>query len=479
MSGRCDMEKYAIYSDTSIADLTADDTYALAKCELEYKNYHKAYSYFQLAKKKGCHDIKLIDFYIQECLIEIGKQDVAQMQSFENSAVSSEPMDNKVRVLMKDYVFYLLQLDLLNVLFMVSAFSALMIALVLLLKFSKKNRGVVFLSLFLICIGQFILEWDLNWANNINYVFGQPVFQVLVFMWAPLFYLYLKYKMDQETNEKILYRSTYFKHFSLFAIILLGFILRNFFEDDPSHGLAAILNGTPLIFILQLVIYQILSIRLFRNNLNKLVFVERRWYLTLLVFFVVFGFSLSYIFLNFSDHITSYVSRIFVAICFSLFTFFVGLSLLLRPKLFMVIRNSAIIQADSSEEESNVKYKNSGLTKSLAQNLKTDLLNILENERIYLDSEITLNQLAEKLNSDRYSVSQVINQEFNRSFYELLNDYRVRRARELLRDQSDDFKVLDIAFKSGFSNRVSFNKAFKKRTGKTPSEYVQAIADVA
>jgi len=66
----------------------------------------------------------------------------------------------------------------------------------------------------------------------------------------------------------------------------------------------------------------------------------------------------------------------------------------------------------------------------------------------------------------------VINEQYQMSFYEYVNSFRVEFAEKLLREKADG-SIADIATESGFNNRASFNNYFKKQTGLTPSKYRQ------
>lgn len=99
------------------------------------------------------------------------------------------------------------------------------------------------------------------------------------------------------------------------------------------------------------------------------------------------------------------------------------------------------------------------------------LQHIMENEKPYLSPDLTLEELAGKLNTDRNSLSQFINQEMEKNFSLYINEYRIKEAIRLLDNPIGDSSIDDIAFESGFNNRVSFYRAFKKATGLSPSNY--------
>jgi AraC-like DNA-binding protein len=70
----------------------------------------------------------------------------------------------------------------------------------------------------------------------------------------------------------------------------------------------------------------------------------------------------------------------------------------------------------------------------------------------------------------------VINREAGVSFFEFINDFRITEVTNTLEDlhrQNKKINILEIAFASGFNNKVSFNKHFKKMKGRTPTAFIK------
>jgi AraC-like DNA-binding protein len=96
----------------------------------------------------------------------------------------------------------------------------------------------------------------------------------------------------------------------------------------------------------------------------------------------------------------------------------------------------------------------------------------LMREEIFTDTSLNLTALAKRLNKQPYVVSRVINDKFNRTFPELLLQYRIRKAEELLLSSlNKTYTVEGIAYESGFSTLSAFYVAFKKETGMTPTQF--------
>ncbi len=93
--------------------------------------------------------------------------------------------------------------------------------------------------------------------------------------------------------------------------------------------------------------------------------------------------------------------------------------------------------------------------------------------QVYKRSDLTLRALSETLNESPHYVSQVISQDLDTSFYELLNGYRIDEAKRLLRASPDE-TVLAIAMQVGFNSKSAFHAAFRRCTGITPTEFRQS-----
>lgn len=111
-------------------------------------------------------------------------------------------------------------------------------------------------------------------------------------------------------------------------------------------------------------------------------------------------------------------------------------------------------------------------TASLA--LRARLLHLMEHDKPYLDAELTLHDLAARLDVAPHVLSPVINRGLGQNFFRFVNEYRVAEAKRLLADPAPS-KVLTVAFDAGFSAKSSFNRVFRELAGVTPSQYRRAI----
>jgi YesN/AraC family two-component response regulator len=106
------------------------------------------------------------------------------------------------------------------------------------------------------------------------------------------------------------------------------------------------------------------------------------------------------------------------------------------------------------------------------QQYKEQLLKLMETDKPYLDSDLTLPKLAKMLPLNTYQTSYVINICFNENFYTYINRYRVEECKRMLEsNEYNNLSILGIGFEAGFNSKTAFNTSFKKRIGLSPREY--------
>jgi AraC-like DNA-binding protein len=135
---------------------------------------------------------------------------------------------------------------------------------------------------------------------------------------------------------------------------------------------------------------------------------------------------------------------------------------------FSVIKNSGFFRQASLTEQ--LKYKSSSLTADQQQLSLQKLKQLMENEKPFLKPDFSLPELADELKTSVHQLSQIINNGLGKTFFEMTAEYRVEAAKQMLKDQPN-IKVEEIAEQVGYNSKSSFNTAFKKITGKTPSEW--------
>ncbi|TXI45420.1 MAG: AraC family transcriptional regulator [Lysobacter sp.] len=102
------------------------------------------------------------------------------------------------------------------------------------------------------------------------------------------------------------------------------------------------------------------------------------------------------------------------------------------------------------------------------------LSHLMTEEALYREPALTIAQVAKRSGYPEYLVSVAINRRLGGNFWDYINRLRIDAACRALSDPGDDRTVLDIAYDCGFTSKSTFNTAFKRRTGSTPSAYRQS-----
>lgn len=104
------------------------------------------------------------------------------------------------------------------------------------------------------------------------------------------------------------------------------------------------------------------------------------------------------------------------------------------------------------------------------------LAKLMEDEALYREPALTIGQVARRSGYPEYLVSATINRVFGCTFWDYINRQRIGAACRHLADAGDTRTILDIAYACGFTSKSTFNAAFKRQTGQTPSAWRAASA---
>lgn len=133
------------------------------------------------------------------------------------------------------------------------------------------------------------------------------------------------------------------------------------------------------------------------------------------------------------------------------------------PRYFLYIREDAASAQNGRYARSRIAGLNTG-------EIMERLFAFMNEERVYRDSELSLGDLAWRLDIEPHQLSELLNALLGMAFLDFVNSYRVEEAKSILRNDGDR-KVLDIALDIGFNSQSAFYNAFKKITGTTPADF--------
>lgn len=130
----------------------------------------------------------------------------------------------------------------------------------------------------------------------------------------------------------------------------------------------------------------------------------------------------------------------------------------------------------TQDEECNASRSTTKTTNPQERSLSMEhvalIAEAMTRDKLYLDSDLTLETFSQRINLSPRITSTVINGHFHCNFSEFVNEYRIEEAKKQMR--SEDFlhcTILDIMYSTGFNSKATFNAAFKKKEGITPREF--------
>lgn len=131
-------------------------------------------------------------------------------------------------------------------------------------------------------------------------------------------------------------------------------------------------------------------------------------------------------------------------------------------------------ESEEIEKEIHEKQKvqKTGLPNGRINEIVSKITIVMDGDKLYQETELTLQDLAKKLDYPAHQVSQAINEGMKKNFYDLVNGYRVEEAKRLLvNPKNTNYTILSVGFEAGFNSKTTFNTVFKKFTGLTPTEF--------
>lgn len=143
---------------------------------------------------------------------------------------------------------------------------------------------------------------------------------------------------------------------------------------------------------------------------------------------------------------------------------------------FFIINNIVLFGLSKSNIFDNkVKYQSTSINKNIKAEYLTKLESAINAEKIFLDPLLTLEKLSKILKIPKNHLSLLINENYALNFNELINQLRINEAKTIINSNNGELKIIDIAYQVGFNSKSTFNMAFKRYTGETPSMFISKM----
>jgi AraC-like DNA-binding protein len=353
----------------------------------------------------------------------------------------------------------------------------------------------------------YISPWMLGFAgwydgftclNCRNFLFYMPLQHTLLM--GPIIYFYLQ-TLFQPTLK---FRKVDWLHFLPGALYLLWcavvfvtdrLVLKKYFLmdgiADPDFDSWYVTAG-----LISLLIYLVLCIRYYRRYkqfiLQEASFADAimfRWVRNFIIAFFI------YFLLNFIFHLiplfgidVDYVDGWWYYLLFALLFYYIainGYSNSIEARLFFVLellsykkRNLLTAPLPQPPEfAEDIAYEEVQPAAREITDLdawKEKVLHAVVTKKAYANPELTLTDLARQLQTNSSLLSKVINTGFGQNFNDFINYYRVEEVKQKLQTEAaGQVTIMSIAYDAGFNSKATFNRAFKKFTGRNPKEYLE------
>lgn len=359
----------------------------------------------------------------------------------------------------------------------------------LVFKDSKNREDYFFLSWILVTLLQMIFYNITIYHKPIHGTLSILSFS-LPMLGSPLLYLYILQLTGKHPNVKaiLLHCSMYFIYVTTLYLLFIGkdvevIAFNGFLLFSIDNSIWAQIYAIPL--AISGLFYCILDVGLLKKHKETIAAIfsfKEKIHLEWLGY-VVYSYFILFL-------LTSFL--IFGATQFQLFSLknafaLVGISLggmfvafgfygFRQTSIFSNAHSFQILQNRGNQLTQNSIYAKSGLTSDKIQILAENLSKVMETKKPFLNENLNLTLLAELSETTQTQLSQVINQHFQMSFYDFVNQYRVEEAKRMLSSITfDHLTILGIAFECGFKSKSSFNRYFKKYVGVSPSEFKDSL----
>lgn len=372
---------------------------------------------------------------------------------------------------------------MIDILLKLGAFQSILLAVLLFRKKTNNKANLVLAALvFLFGISCLFysfnnIETFLQLPHLIRLDWGLPL------LFGPLIYIYTLSLVYKKKRAESCY--PHFIPYLINLVILAPFFIKSSEEKIQilDYFTASITSGTDYYsyygFVLRLAIsgislyYAFKSLRIinvYKNNslheysntdkikLKWLQFVMYSFMLLSILFIVVSIFT-------FGDRYPQFDYNVYYFLFIFILIYILSYKTLSQPELINF----------------NFDFKTSSETKVVKEIFETteqarNLQVYMIDEKPYLSGELTATALAKSLNLSRHQLSNILNKQLGKNFYDYINELRAEEfKRRITLKENQNLTLLAIAFDSGFNSKTTFNTIFKKITGLTPSQYKKSI----
>jgi AraC-like DNA-binding protein len=359
----------------------------------------------------------------------------------------------------------------------------------------NKSKGDIILAIWLFFTGiHLVLYYLIVTEKYVAFPFLLGFEIPMPLLHGPFLFLYTTALTNQKHNK--IFNALHFIPFiialiSLFPFFILPFQLKIKIYQTQGKGYELLINFIFGAIVVSGIFYTIISLQKlakhYRAIAEQFSFTEKinlRW-----LFYLILGSGIIWLLVFFSDDKYIFSGVVLYVLFIGYFGIKqVGIFTNKEPQIQHKALNNlsagvtgifnAIIpdEQEIEKQPGKIKYEKSKISAEDIKAIHQKLYGLMQTEKIYTNPELTLSDLAQKINVHPNILSQVINSAEQKNFYDYINLQRIEEFKRLIAlSENQKFTLLSLAFDCGFNSKTSFNRNFKKATNLSPSEYLKQV----
>jgi len=372
--------------------------------------------------------------------------------------------------------------NLFNIVLLLGSLQGVILSLMLLFTGNDKRQSKYFLAVFMLVLA-YNSFGTFYWSPGLNIPalgFFDSVFPyTFVLSTGPSFYLYIKSAIETDRiPRKTIFRA-YLPPFidSIFRTCLLIYALVN-----PKGTLFGTSAGT--IDALYQPVVQVLMVVIFWGYLAAAILQFRKWHTD--IQYIIEASSITeqkliskwtkILLIVMSIVAVVWTATIFGSVLFNItgITYFAPIEIILVIFVYWIglrgYHHTRIVYVNTQKA---AKTYLDGLEPGEAETCISLLKKAMEEDKFYLDPELTVNKLAANINVNPKIISAVLNRQLNKGFNEFVNEYRIIEVKtKMLRSDNKHITIAGLAFESGFNSVATFQRTFKSMENITPRQFL-------
>jgi len=295
----------------------------------------------------------------------------------------------------------------------------------------------------------------------------------LVFLFGPLIYMYLRRLLFKGDTTFFLpiYHFLGFFGMVIFALLYIVFyspkeyykLFTDGYLPQAFHIISAIMigfNGLYLVKSFKLVKkFKIEEKETFSFEQTPVI------YLNFFLFSVsacLFAWFLSFLNTILLDGYFTYINYESIWVAIPVFIYVVGYFSLKQPELFRI------------PQVEKPKERKERISEAESILLKEKLDSLMVNEKIFMENNLTLADVASQLQTSTNNISWILNNVYQTTFYDFINGYRIKEfVQKVENEEHLRHTILALSLDAGFNSKSTFNKAFKFVMNETPSNFIK------